>query len=87
MANTGWQNSPIDPNAVLASFEVEGWDRENNNLSLIVPLKVGENTTDVVYEIKFPEEGKAPKMIAVDPSVDWMVERQHVPGGTDGWYY
>ena len=87
MLNTGWQNSDIDHNAVLASFEVEGWDREANNLSLIVPLKVGENSTDVVYEIKFPEKGKAPKMIAVDPSVNWMVERQRVPGGADGWYY
>ena len=86
MYNTGWGNTTIDPNRVLARFPVVGWDRLNNNITLTVPLKFGENFTDKTLSIGFPKAGEAPKILAIDPSEPWMVERQGIPGGPNGWY-
>lgn len=69
----------IDYDMVLAEFEVTGWDPVSNNVSIKVNGKNGE-----VYTIAFPKAGTAPMIIAVDPSQNWMPERQSVPSS---WFY
>lgn len=75
MINTGW-NGAIDYNAVLDKFEVKGWDPATNNVSVSVVNRGGSGQ---VNTITFPKEGTAPMMIAVDPEVKWMKERQSIP--------
>ncbi len=69
----------IDYDKVLAEFEVSGWVASDNNISVTVTQKSGD-----VFTIKFPKEGTAPMIIAVDPTQKWMNERQSVP---DTWFY
>lgn len=88
--NTGWQGTSIDYDAELAKFDVTGWDPEHNNISLKVYLPEGEKTGAGVMGITFPRKGDtAPKMIAVDPSWNWMNEKVCVPGpdDTNSWWY
>lgn len=69
----------VDYNKVLAEFEVKGWNSEANNIAIKVNGKDGQ-----VFTITFPKAGEAPMIIAVDPSKDWMKERQSVPSS---WFY
>lgn len=77
MLNTGI-DGPIQYDRVLDEFDVSGWDSKGNNVSVSVEGR-GENEDNKVYTIKFPKEGDAPKIIAVDPSIKWMKERNSVP--------
>ena len=84
MLNTGWNGGTINKYGALATFEVSNWEPESNNVSVSVPKK-GEigGESGAVQVIRFPKKGKAPKMIAVDPSVEWMSERSGIP---DTWF-
>ena len=90
MLNTGWQGATIDYSKELDKFDVTGWVPSENNISLTVTLPNGVKSGDpTVYTIKFPKAGTAPKMIAVEPTRNWMKERTMVPGGTgsdDDWW-
>ena len=91
MLNTGWNNTPIyysGDESVLARFDIEGndWNPATNNIKVIVENRGASGT---VQTITFPKAGEAPMMIAVDENVEWMKERQSVPGGTgseDDWW-
>lgn len=91
MLNTGWQGAPINFSEVLDRFDVTGWIPEDNNISLTVYLPNGDQSLDApVQTITFPRKGTAPKMIAVDPTWNWMQERVGVPGPSDPkpwWHY
>ena len=58
---------------------VSGWNPETNNISISVKQKNG-----VYVEIKFPRAGDVPMIIAVEPTQEWMPERQCVP---KDWFY
>lgn len=62
-------------------FAVTGWDKNNHNIS--VRVKQAQNST-VYNNVKFPKSGEAPMIVAKDPQVEWMPERQHVP---ETWFY
>ena len=70
MLNTG-RDGEIDYDKELDSFKVEGWNPTANNISVTVE---GKNNA-----ISFPEAGKAPVIIAVDPTTNWMFERTPAP--------
>ena len=72
MLNTG-RDGEIDYEKELDTFKVEGWNPTANNISVTVEGKA----------ITFPETGKAPMIIAVDPTTNWMVERTPVP---EDWF-
>ena len=81
MLNTG-VDGDIFRDLELAKYEIEGFDPSLNNLSLTVKdKKSGEP-----YTIKFPKEGDAPMIIAMDPDalIPWMNERVSVP---KKWWY
>lgn len=65
----------IDYNKVLAEFEVSGWSSASNNISIKVNGQDGQ-----MFIIPFPNTGEAPMIIAVDPSRNWMKERESIPG-------
>ncbi len=83
MLNTGWQGTTIDYSKELDKFDVTGWDPSKNNISLTVYMPEGNKSATGAYTITFPKEGTAPKMIAVDPTWNWMNERQGIP---DSWF-
>lgn len=64
----------VDYDKELASFEVEGWNYDANNIFFQANGKDGQ-----VYVITFPKAGSAPMIIAVDPTQNWMGERVSVP--------
>ena len=70
MLNTG-RDGEIDYDKELDTFKVEGWNPDNNNISVTVE----GNPNDIT----FPETGKAPMIIAVDPTTNWMFERTPAP--------
>ena len=74
MLNTG-RDGEIDYDKELDTFKVEGWNPDNNNISVTVE----GNPNDIT----FPETGKAPMIIAVDPTTNWMFERTPVP---ESWF-
>ena len=80
MLNTGWQGSAISYGAELDKFEVSGYDPSNNNISVTVQGRGGSGDVMVVT---FPKKGKAPMIIALDASNNWMDERSSVP---EGWF-
>ena len=91
MLNTGWDNTPIyysGKESVLARFDIEGndWNPATNNIRVIVE---DHGASGTVQTITFPKAGEAPMMIAVDKDVEWMKERQSVPGPKDPnpWWY
>ena len=83
IGNTSWTKSSefnpstmyntINPDysAVLTEFEVTGWT--GNNISISVNGKNG-----LTWEIPFPRQGQAPMIIAMEPLVNWNIERQSV---------
>ena len=80
MLNTGWQGSVISYGAELDKFEVSGYDPSTNNISVTVQ---GRGGSGEVMVITFPKKGKAPMIIALDASNNWMDERSSVP---EGWF-
>ena len=80
MLNTGWQGSAISYGAELDKFEVSGYDPSINNISVTVQ---GRGGSEDVMVITFPKKGKAPMIIALDASNNWMDERSSVP---TGWF-
>ena len=58
-----------------AEFEVEGWSPDRNNISVTVNKMNSEGT----LVIPFPKKGDVPMIIAFDPTVNWMVERESIP--------
>lgn len=67
-----------DPNEVIP---VTGWSINTHNIS--VKVKQGKNS-GVYNNVTFPKAGEAPMIIAVDPTQNWMTERQSVP---ESWFY
>ena len=70
MLNTG-RDGEINYDKELDWFEVKGWNPDKNNISVTVE----GNSNDIT----FPKTGEAPKVIAVDPTTNWMVERTPAP--------
>ena len=68
------------------AFDVAGWDINRHNISVQVQQQAGQQGSgDILYNtVRFPRAGEAPMIIAVDPSQDWMPERQSVP---ETWFY
>ncbi len=62
-------------------FDVTGWNINSHNISVQVQQKDNQG---VYNNVKFPRAGEAPMIIAVDPSQNWMPERQSVP---ESWFY
>ena len=58
-----------------AEFEVEGWSPDRNNISVTVNKMNSEGT----LVIPFPKKGDVPMIIAFDPTMNWMVERESIP--------
>ena len=58
-----------DPNR---EFEVTGWNRKTNNISIKVYQTSGAQTTT---EVNFPKTGSIPMIIATDTNVPWSAER------------
>ena len=62
-------------------YDVTGWDINTHNVS----VEVRQNMNSTVYNhMTFPKAGEVPIIIAVDPTVEWMLERQSVP---ESWFY
>lgn len=61
--------------AVLAEFEVSGWDPELNNISVTVDKLTGTG----VQKIPFPKTGDVPMMFATTVSTKWMEETLSIP--------
>ena len=57
-------------------FDVTGWNPDTHNIRVQVQQKDNQG---VYNNVVFPKAGEAPMIIAVDPSQDWMPERQSVP--------
>ena len=66
-----------NPYYVLGEFDASGYNADANNISVSVENR-GANEGGVLT-IKFPEEGEAPKIVAVDEGTRWMDERVKVP--------
>ena len=62
-------------------YDVTGWNINSHNISVQVQQKDNQG---VYNNVKFPRAGEAPMIIAVDPSQNWMPERQSVP---ESWFY
>ena len=74
MFNTG-RDGEINYDKELSTIKVEGWNPTKNDISVKVAGK--DNA------ISFPEPGKAPMIIAVDPTTNWMTERTPAP---EAWF-
>lgn len=95
-ADIGWEPS-------IAPKTITGWNEDENNISIKVADKssaavltdafgtkvIEENNDEHIYRIDFPEPGNAPLIIAVDPTLDWMPEHQHIPASwwRDGQFH
>ena len=73
MYNT--QRGAVDYNAVLAEFDVTGWNPNANNITVTVKGK--DSSAPVV--IPFPKKGEIPMIIAEHPARKWMFERESIP--------
>lgn len=62
-------------------YDVTGWNINSHNISVQVQQKDNQG---VYNNVVFPKAGEAPMIIAVDPSQNWMPERQSVP---ESWFY
>lgn len=62
-------------------YDVTGWNINSHNISVQVQQKDNQG---VYNNVVFPRAGEAPMIIAVDPSQNWMPERQSVP---EDWFY
>jgi len=79
IGNTEFDEMPGRMNASPdTEYDITGWLPDQNNISVKVKEK-----SDIVYTITFPKKGSAPMIIAVDPTQQWMEERQSVP---ESWW-
>ena len=62
-------------------FDVTGWNINTHNISVQVQQ---QGSNGIYNNVTFPRAGEAPMIIAVDPSQNWMPERQSVP---EDWFY
>ena len=62
----------INPNAVLAKFDVPNWIPEDNDVVVTVKTNKG------VFGLPFPKKGEIPFMIATYVEKDWSKERVNV---------
>lgn len=62
---------------VLDKFAAPGYLASKNNISVTVETR--GDSDGKVYTIPFPEEGKAPKIVAIPVIKEWMTERTKVP--------
>ena len=69
--------SPEYEAAPLFTFDVTGFDKEQNNVSVKVFLKDGTET--FVRKVNFSQAGGVPMIIATDSEVNWAVERGEFP--------
>jgi len=53
-------------------FEVNGWNRTANNIS--IKVYQGEDS-QTATQVNFPKEGAIPMIIATDTNVAWSAER------------
>ena len=86
MLNTGWGGTPLyydGENSVLATIPIlnDDWNPATNNIRVIVQ---DNGASDGVKTIRFPKQGEAPMMIAVDEDKKWMRERSSIPSS---WWY
>lgn len=61
--------------AVLAEFEVTGWEPDQNNISVTVNKLTGTG----VQKIPFPKAGDVPMMFATTVTTTWMEETNSIP--------
>jgi hypothetical protein len=73
---TMYNTTSIDKNAVYGEFDASDWQPSENNISFLVK---GATAQDVTKEVKFPEIGAIPQMVAVRADHDWMTEQTRVP--------
>ena len=78
MYNT--ENPEIQQEEILDEFDVEGWDPNENNVSVIVYTANGQK-----YAIEFPEDGDIPLMVATKLTKLWRVEKSPVPSAP-AWF-
>ena len=90
----GW--NPVDVNSSVTK-EITGWDKDANNISIKVKGNsnngvfsdpfgtdpIEENEQEHIYKITFPGNGEVPFIIAVDQTVNWMDEYEHIP---ESWW-
>lgn len=60
-------------------FEISGWEPDKNNISIMVEGKESQAPIEII----FPNDGDIPMMIAVDPEIPWMKERDSI---TKEWF-
>jgi len=87
---SGW-----DP---MVTKTITGWDMENNNINIKVAQNpadaiiltkewgvevIREDESKHIYNIGFPDLGEVPLIIAVDQTVQWMEEYEHIP---ESWW-
>ena len=53
-------------------YAIEGWDMEQNNISVTVYQSAG---SQIACQVNFPPKGAVPMIIATDTNVEWAVER------------
>lgn len=84
---TGWEPD--------VTKKITGWNKDENNINIKVAKNpkdaivlteafgatevIEENAERHIYRIDFPQDGKAPLIIAVDRTIDWMDEYVHIP--------
>lgn len=61
-------------------FEVTGWNPDTHNINVQVQQQGNQG---VFNNIGFPKSGEAPMILAVNPSQNWMSERQSIP---ESWF-
>ena len=80
---TGWD--PAENNIVINVAKESGNDNVEvfKNALLSDGSVEEENASEHIYRISFPDKGKAPLIIAVDPTIAWMGEHVHIP---ESWW-
>ena len=64
-------------------IDIIGWTGLTSSHNISVQVQQ-QGSNGVYNTVRFPRAGEAPMIIAVDPSQDWMPERQSVP---ESWFY
>ncbi len=62
-------------------YTVSGWNPETHNI--LVQVKQNSSNSVNFNTIPFPKSGDVPMIIAVNPSLGWMNERQSIP---ESWF-
>ena len=57
-------------------YDIEGWNRETNNIGVTVSQSAGSQTA---WQVNFPQKGAVPMIIATDTDVEWAAERIAFP--------